>query len=53
MEELRELEPLKPSPSFDDEPEEGSADEASEPSQEAQLFAETDFTPSPETSDEA
>ena len=53
VEELRELEPLKPSPSFDDEPEEGSADEASEPSEEAQLFAETDFTPSPKPSDEA
>ena len=53
VDELRELEPLKPSPSFDDEPEEGSADEASEPSEEAQLFAETDFTPSPKPSDEA
>ena len=53
VEELRELEPLKPSPSFDDEPEEGHEGEASEPSEEAQLFAETDFTPSPETSDEA
>ena len=52
VDELRELEPLKPSPSFDDEPEEGNADEADAPSEEAQLFAETDFTPSPEPRDE-
>ena len=52
VDELRELEPLKPSPSFDDEPEEGSADEADAPNEEAELFAETDFTPSPKPSDE-
>ena len=52
VDELRELEPLKPSPSFDDEPEEGSTDEADAPSEEAELFAETDFTPSPKPSDE-
>ena len=52
VDELRELEPLKPSPSFDDEPEEGSADEADAPNEEAELFAETDFTPSPKLSDE-
>lgn len=52
VDELRELEPLKPSPSFDNEPEEGSTDEADAPNEEAELFAETDFTPSPKLSDE-
>ena len=52
VDELRELEPLKPSPSFDDEPEEGSADEADAPNEETELFTETDFTPSPKPSDE-